>query len=505
MLPKERFYYILPFIVFLSAISSYLFYSEYTLYHFPLDDAWIHRVYSRSFAFGHGFSYNAGTQEAGSTSPLWAIVTSPVEWFAYWFGTPPVLGTKIAGVICGILVLYLIIQIGIVVEFPRAATVLTAMLFSLEPGFLFSVLSGMETILVLVVWLLMVLLLLRGKLFSSAFFAGCLVTTRPEAVLCIPFSLAVILLSMFRQKRLRSFIFVIPLALAPGLAWSIFCRFSNGHWLPNTFYAKAALFSPSGEKLALTWRILTQYGYLSLPLSGTILYLFANCWLLSKKCLNYVYLFLFFSFIPGMYAVSVVTSRHIEADGYYWTRWVDPGTLLITIVICAVIAHSVYLVTKIRQTRAVSTIISVLVTIWFISVSTRLYASFKERRHRLSTDAKVIYKMNEGIGEWLATATPISSVIAVNDAGAIKYISNRKVIDIVGLNDREILFRKRSVAEVINDTEWLAVFPVVLETFGFKEAFLPIKIFEVGPEEYTICPCPQQHSMVIFRKFGKGE
>jgi hypothetical protein len=43
--------------------------NPFSLLDFPLDDAWIHRVYSQSFAQGHGFEYNSGQPEAGSTSP----------------------------------------------------------------------------------------------------------------------------------------------------------------------------------------------------------------------------------------------------------------------------------------------------------------------------------------------------------------------------------------------------------------------------------------------------
>lgn len=502
MLPKERLYYALPFITFLVAIASYLFYSEYTLYHFPLDDAWIHRVYSRSFAFGHGFSYNSGIQEAGSTSPLWAIVTSPVEWSAWWFGISPVPGTKIAGILCGGLVLYLIMEIGVAVNLPLGISVLTAVFYSFEPVFLFSALSGMETILVLALWLFMVHLLLREKFLGSAFWGGCLVTSRPETILCIPFLLLVIALAMARKRRLKFFCFVLLLAIAPVFSWSIFCQFSNGHWLPNTFYAKAALFSPSGEKLLLTLKILTQYGYLSLSLFGVVLFLLANYWLLSKRSLNYFYLFLFFSFVPMIYAVSIVMSRNVEPDGYYWTRWVDPGTLTITVMVCAAMAYSVYSTATTRTIQSLSNIFHVLLIVWFVFVSSRLYASFIERRQRLSTDAKVIYKMNESIGQWLANSTSESSIIGVNDAGAIKYISNRKIIDIVGLNNHEILFGVKSIGEFFNNIEWLVVFPVLLETSSFTYAFLPVKVFEVTPEEYTICPCPQQHRMVVFRRRG---
>jgi hypothetical protein len=157
---------------------------------------------------------------------------------------------------------------------------------------------------------------------------------------------------------------------------------------------------------------------------------------------------------------------------------------------------------KIRETQNLSVIISVFITAWFILLSNQLSTSFLERRQRLSTDAKVIYEMNERVGEWLASSTPVSSIIATNDAGAIKYLSNRRIIDVLGLNNHERLFKLRTMAEFIHELQWLAVFPVLLEKSPFKDEFEAIKTFQVRPEEYTLCHCPEQQQTVVYRKVG---
>ncbi|MDH4319364.1 MAG: hypothetical protein OEV64_13305, partial [Desulfobulbaceae bacterium] len=69
----------IPAIIYTVAVLAFIK-DRHALYDFPLDDAWIHQVYARSLSLGHGFSYNIGQQEAGSTSPLWAIVTAPAHW-----------------------------------------------------------------------------------------------------------------------------------------------------------------------------------------------------------------------------------------------------------------------------------------------------------------------------------------------------------------------------------------------------------------------------------------
>ena len=68
----------------------------------PLDDAWIHMVYARSLAALHGFAYNPGQLETGSTSPLWAVLLVPATWVAQLFGASVVIPAKVTGVLCAV-------------------------------------------------------------------------------------------------------------------------------------------------------------------------------------------------------------------------------------------------------------------------------------------------------------------------------------------------------------------------------------------------------------------
>ncbi|MBX3060717.1 MAG: hypothetical protein KF770_30020, partial [Anaerolineae bacterium] len=44
----------------------------------PLDDAWIHMQFARNLSQGHGFSYNPGEPQPGSTAPLWTLLLAGV-------------------------------------------------------------------------------------------------------------------------------------------------------------------------------------------------------------------------------------------------------------------------------------------------------------------------------------------------------------------------------------------------------------------------------------------
>jgi hypothetical protein len=72
-------WWIAPAIVYVAMVVVFLAWSPASRGEFPLDDAWIHRVYARSLAWGHGFAHN-DAQEAGCTSPLWAVISAPLHW-----------------------------------------------------------------------------------------------------------------------------------------------------------------------------------------------------------------------------------------------------------------------------------------------------------------------------------------------------------------------------------------------------------------------------------------
>ena len=102
---------LVPALVYAAAVGCFLG-DRHSLLGFPLDNAWIHRVYSRSFAQGHGFAYNKGTQEAGCTSPLWVIATAPAHWAEPFGADKVVLLVKLLGVLLGLWAVWATAMVG---------------------------------------------------------------------------------------------------------------------------------------------------------------------------------------------------------------------------------------------------------------------------------------------------------------------------------------------------------------------------------------------------------
>ena len=507
--------FIIPFIIFICATIYFVWPSTFSLYDFPLDDAWINRVYSRSFAFGHGFQYNSGTQEAGSTSPLWAIITAPAHWLEPFGARAVVVGVKIIGVILGLTSLVVIQKISGVLTGSQKIGVIAASFFAIEPRFLFSVFSGMETTLLVTLWLsASYAFIVQRWLFSFILFSMTPVT-RPEALVILPLCILGLLIIFVGRRgsiSTQPIIWIVP--WLPMLLWSGFCKYTNGHWLPNTFYLKARPFHLDWHEISVAWQAVSQHGFASLliffiGMGAYLAWIFVRRDFISKSSL------LFLIIAPVIYLIGVVSTRRVILDGYYWTRWVDPASLLLTIPFC--IGYSIILMVSIDFQKLIVTtlprtfknyqILFVFFT-WCglagLIYSSPLFAkSFFDRRTHLASDSRATHLINVQTGQWIKENTPLSATIGVNDAGAIRYFGKRRTIDLLGLNSADIAFGKIRFDAIFYEIEWLAIFPLWFEgnmTNFIEKHFEKRKVFHIPLEEYTICNCPSQTTKVIYKK-----
>jgi len=181
----------IPAVAFAAAMAFVCSASAYGLTDFPLDDAWIHRVYAQSFATGHGFAYNAGQQEAGATSPLWVVLTAPAHWLGALGTDVVVLTVKGIGTALGLLSLWCLGDI----TRRLTGSALAAALYAWEPRLLFSALSGMENTLLLFLALASTCAMLRGRWTAASLLIGLTTVTRPEALSTLGVFLVIVYLN----------------------------------------------------------------------------------------------------------------------------------------------------------------------------------------------------------------------------------------------------------------------------------------------------------------------
>jgi hypothetical protein len=504
---------LLAAVVYLLALRGFLG-TPYARFGFPLDDAWIHRVYSRSIAFGHGFAYNDGVQEAGSTSPLWAIVSAPAHWLeGAGEGTVPA-AVKLIGVLLGLATLAAVIRIGARLGASAIAGFFAGAIFALEPRFLFSSLAGMENILLVALWAWGCDALLGKRYLLFIILFGLMPVTRPEAAVLLPFCIPALVRLTRRRVWGRATIAAWLVPLVPVFLYGLFCKKTTGHFLPNTFYVKARPFGLGWNDLAIAWRSIFWKGLV--PWTAWIAGLvacFAVC--LAPGRNRGIRRFSLVAIPPVVYLVAVVGSRTIVFDGYYWTRWLDPACIMLMVPFSAGLGAFVARLMTRRDAASAGEpasprnrrfdLVAGLAAVAVLATSVPYYRqSYVDRRDHLSSDSRAIDVLNVQAGKWIAENTPESSIVAVNDAGAIRYFGGRRTIDLEGLNDHRIAFHEITQPQAIVGADWVAVFPGWFRgtpaMTAIAAGFEPRKEFRIPFEEYTICKDPSQTVIVVFER-----
>jgi len=482
---------------------------------FPLDDGWIHRVYARSLARGQGFAYNDGEQEAGATSPLWVVVSAPAHWLEPWGEGAVVVGVKVIGVVLGIVALVLVQTTTETLTASRAAGVVAAGLLAIEPRLAFSALSGMENMLLLALWLGASYAFIRRRWLLSFILLGFMPVTRPEAaIVVLACQLGFYLFVEHDRPLRRAYLWVVP--WVPMLFWAIFCKCVNGRWLPNTFYVKATPFRLGLREMGTVWDAVWQHGFASAVIFPVgigaylaLVFMHKGFKELSSCLLHLV--------APVAYAVAVVATRKVELSGYYWTRWVDPASLVLTFMLCTgltvLLTGGASLLSResaaeplgtrrhheLRRACAVVAFLGVL-----YSVSAFL-GSLADRRSHLASDSRVIHELNVCAGQWINANTPKGAVVGVIDAGAIRHFGRRQTIDFVGLNHAGLATGQVTRDKLLDDVDWLAVFPAVFEQWdkATRMSFVRRVKFHVEPDEYTIGASSEQATKAIYQRINR--
>lgn len=457
------------------AVLLFISYSNFSLFHFPLDDAWIHRVYSRSFFEGNGFAYNK-TQEAGETSPLFAIITSVFHIMKD--SDNVVLGIKFFGVSLTFLYLFF---------FNKSTNffnVFLVFLLILNGKIIFAALSGMENSLLLFLWTLSVYLFRKEKYLYLALTASLFSVVRPEGLILLPIWSACYLMVRKDHKEWIKFTLIL---IIPFLLFALHCYSVSGHFLPNTFYVKASGFNLTEKKINDLLLIFDSFSPIGIVLS--IIGIISFIRLRNDFVINVLYIFAAF-----LYLTLTTASRNIEVYSYYWIRWVEPPIIILILV--SIVGYLEFLVfTYNNKLRPITIGILVLT----IPILIKQRENFYYNRKKFHDDSVVIYKLNELPGKYLAEHLPTDAKIAVNDAGAMKYFSNRELIDILGLNDHEIALKTVDPTVKLNEQKYLLAYPMIRDSFNADPSFKEVKSFELT-EDNTICNCSNSSKVVLYEK-----
>ncbi len=394
---------------------------------FPLDDAWCHLVYARGVAHGDVFAYNDGELEAGVSSPLWTLAAAvPVAVAEHLLGgARPDLGVRILGGLMGFLATLAAIRLAARAgKWPAA---FAGLALTLDPLLLAGRYSGMEAPLFSLLAFLLIGALLDDHADRAGWFAGLIVLTRPEGALLAVIALGVL---VSRKQRVVGFAVRAAACVVPFIAYN---RVVAGFPLPNTWVNKADLsLHLEGIGRALSALFLdTGLGW-ALPLVllfGTIS-LDGGYRRLGRLPASFGLALL----------VGVVLTRplHVLDDPlfmpFYWKRYALfawPMLLFVASTGFASLVRTAYAGCFCRPLAASVLILPLVIVLVF---ARQAPSHFFEVRERFAAECQTVEDLHVATGMWLDQNLPRGAEVATHDAGAIRYFSRRRVIDVWGNN-----------------------------------------------------------------------
>ncbi len=392
---------------------------------FPLDDAWIHQTYARSLATHGTWRYSVNESSAGSTSPLWTLLLVPG--FLFGHGNP-FIWTFILSWAGYFGVVFISIKMSdYLLPGKKIEKLILGMIMVLEWHLVWASGSGMETILFTLVALLLFYLLLDKKhSFLIGFLVGLLVCIRPDGITLLGPVLVVSCAKILKRNIPVKQLFWVLIGVALPLAGYGYHNYSlSGQLLPNTFFAKSAeyhelLSNPLTMRFFnLSTILISGVGILLLP--GFIRSIYSavkgkDIWRISS--ILWVLGFLL------MYAIRLpVTYQH--------GRYLIPVVPMYLFLGFCGTTEIIALINEHKQfSYKIIVYGSLLITsLVFLTGGVKSY----------SADVKVINNLMVEPALWLRDHSEKDSIIAAHDIGAIGFFSERKIIDLAGLIDPEVV------------------------------------------------------------------
>jgi len=412
----------------------------------PLDDAWIHFQYARNLSQGLGFSYVPGVPTAGSTAPLWTLLLAGVGLLTQDFMLPGLL----LSAAFFLLTIWLTYRLALDLTGHWGAALLAAAGLAVTGRMLWASWSAMEVTLftalsVGAVWAYQ----RRGLGAGTAVLFALASQTRPEGH--VLFALAVLDAVLARRwpyagRPLPSWRAIFSAVAVYGLIqlpYALFSLGATGKPLPNTFYAKArqdAWYSwrTLRETLAYHW----QDNFLALLLLPFGL---AALWRRNRLVGGWlVGLFLLLPLIVpllwhhGRYTMPLIPFQMIvAAAGLHW------------------------LVARLPRGQT---------AVWWALGGLLLAAGLWRAPYwagMLGYNTREILDIDVAMGQWLADNIPADEVVAIDDIGAITFLSPRPIVDLHGLVSPEMWPILDDAAPetavlrylAVNGVNYLAVFP----------------------------------------------
>ena len=374
--------------------------------------------------------FNVGERQEGYSNFLWIILLGI---FA-WGGISPVISSKLLSIIFGVGIFFLTYNLSRLLNKKNTSpSYITLFLLASSASFVLWTASGMETIFYAFLLLLATYQFLReceGKgTYSSALCFLLLALTRPEGILF--FVLPVLfriydLLNPDSHFNRRSFCIYLLIFFLPFSAYILWKYIYFGSIIPNPFYAKfnaplRLIYEPT-SKLRKAWTYLTR-AIIQNNLVVTIPFLGI---LLGDPGKDKRKLF----FIVGVILIQIFFIVSVGGDWMPYYRFVVPTLPLIYLLFQEGIKSSTITI----RNRLFK--FSLIVTIFMLCMINFPYSKIEHREYLRQSKGDL--KRVKEFGEWLKQTFPPHYTVAYEEAGIPMYYSHLRLLDILGLLNRDI-------------------------------------------------------------------
>lgn len=388
---------------------------------FPLDDSWIHQTYARNLALLHEWSFLPGKPSAGSTSPLWTLLLS----IGFFLPAAPYLWTYFLG---GALLFAGAVLVEIIFRraYPayRPAFPWAGLFFTLEWHMAWAAVSGMETLLHILVITAVLGMLIAGsrRYLTLGLLTGFSVWVRPDGLTLLgPLLLYVVLVEPGVSARIRAFLWLgVGFAALFG-PYMLFNLALSGTPMPNTFYAKQAEYA--GQ--SLSDRLLV---YILQLLTGSILALLPG---LAQKILSALRRREWGILLAVVWMLGYILLYFFRLPAYQHGRYLMPAISIAVLV--GLMGFYEFLPSlrtyNTRLARQVFLTAAVTFSVVFAGYGAYTYGQ----------DVGLIETEMVASAKWAEKNIPPDALIAAHDIGALGFFDHHDLIDLAGLISPEVV------------------------------------------------------------------
>ena len=404
---------------------------------FTVDDSFISFRYAQSLAAGHGlrFSAHAGPVE-GFTSPTWVALGA----LFLLCRLDIVLLAKLTGVAACLATSFLLWR-AFRAWFPEwrdhPLSLLAPALFLWHPDTPVHAVSGMETalhtLLVIAAGLSFIEMADEPSPHEARRFALiglCLGLSRPDGNLLVVASAIALGVFCLRQAASTWLVPLLRWYVLPGALYFGVRAWYFGHWLPAPFHVKVLLDDVPGAPGPLA-----VWSFLSAQLAVLGLVAFALPRLRGARAA--------FAFAAALFAAFYLIPRHVMG---YNNRFLFPILPVLLLLAAFGLGNAWHALVRLRLPKPLALAASALPLAWYLVDVTTSWTPV--RKARLAYHA-LLARAHQPLAERLRAIDPSgNSIVAVQDAGVIPFVSGWNAIDLCGLNDETIAFSGLDVDEL---------------------------------------------------------